>query len=105
MKKYRVSTELKPYIRKILIQSYHSCRMSKDDDGQEWCETDASSGVFHRIVQRAKCEKATDETGVFQVTAKEAANEYRLNMLLDQANATSYQIIDDKDGIRRTRYV
>ena len=43
-----------------------------------------SSDTFHKIVQRAKCEKLTKETGVFHVTNRERNNELYLTYLLDQ---------------------
>lgn len=100
MKKYRVSQALKPYIRRLLIKSFHSCRMTEDEDGQIWCMTNMSSDSFHRLVQRAKCEKVTEEIGIFQVTAKEAKNPLLLNLLLKDAGTTTYQVIDDRDGAR-----
>lgn len=100
MKKYRVSEQLKPYVRRILIRSFYKCSIAKDESGVLWCFTNASSDVFHRIVQRAKCEKATKETGIFQVTAREANNALLMPILLEQAKTTSFQVIDDKKGER-----
>lgn len=74
MKKYRVSKELKKYVRRVLIRSFYKYHFITDDEGQCWCVTNATSDAFHQIVQRAKCEKATEETGVFMVTAKERNN-------------------------------
>ena len=100
MKKYKVSKGLKPYVRRILARSYHKYHMVTDGNGQIWCETDVSSDTFQRIVQRAKCEKRTEETGVFQVTAREANNRFLLNSLLKQAHTTAFAVIDDRDGSR-----
>lgn len=101
MKMYRVSNDLKKYVRRVLLRSYYKCKFSTDKDGQIWCFTNASSDVFHMIVQRAKCEKKTKETGIFQVTAKEADNAVMLTALLQQNQASTYQVIDDNEGIRR----
>ena len=82
MKKYRVSKELKKYVRRVLIRSFYKYHFITDDEGQCWCVTNATSDAFHQIVQRAKCEKATEETGVFMVTAKERNNVKMLSSLL-----------------------
>lgn len=96
MKKYKISEELKPYIRKILIRSFYQCKMTKDADNNLFCITNASSDTFHKIVQRAKCEKMSKETGSFYVTAKEAQNTMLLNCLLEQTGQKSFVVIDDK---------
>lgn len=101
MKKYRVSKELKKYVRRVLIRSFYKYHFITDDGGQCWCVTNATSDAFHQIVQRAKCEKATEETGVFMVTAKERNNVKMLSSLLKQNGVTSYQVIDDADASRR----
>ena len=90
MKKYRISKSMKPYIR----------RRIEEKDGQIWCHTNASSDTFHKIVQRAKCEKASSEDGIFYVTAKEANNALLLPVLLDQARTSVYRVIDDRQGER-----
>ena len=74
MKKYRVSKELKKYVRRVLIRSFYKYHFITDDEGQCWCVTNATSDAFHQIVQRAKCEKATEETGVFMVTVFPSAS-------------------------------
>lgn len=99
MKKYRISKSMKPYIRRILVRSFYRCRI-EEKDGQIWCHTNASSDTFHKIVQRAKCEKASSEDGIFYVTAKEANNALLLPVLLDQARMSVYRVIDDRQGER-----
>ncbi len=88
MKKYRVSKELK----KICAPSI---------DPKFFTNIILLQMMFHQIVQRAKCEKATEETGVFMVTAKERNNVKMLSSLLKQNGVTSYQVIDDADASRR----
>lgn len=102
MKNYKVSRELKPYVRRILLRSYYSCKMEREEHGYR-CYTNAPSDAFHQISQRAKCEKATHDTGIFQVTAKEANNACLLPILLDAAGTTTYQVLDDHEG-RRTAF-
>lgn len=103
MKKYRISKELKHYIRRTLFASFRPCKITTDANGQLWCETNASSNTFHKVVQRAKCEKRSKEDGVFYVTAKEAASPTLLDTMLRQRGITSYQVIDDRDGTRRLK--
>ena len=99
MRKYRISKDLKPYIRRILLRSFYQCHIEAHKDTL-WCHTNASSDTFHRIVQRAKCEKASSETGIFYVTTKEANNSLLLPVLLDQARTSVYRVIDDRQGER-----
>lgn len=96
MRKYRISPGLKKYVRKVLIRCFYSCRMEQED-GCWWCYTNASSDTFHRIVQRARCEKVSDETGTFYVTYSEAKDTLLMPLLLEQAKTNSYQIITDRE--------
>ena len=34
MKTYRVSSDLKNLVRRVLVRSFYSCRMTKDKNGQ-----------------------------------------------------------------------
>ena len=94
MNKYKVSKELRPYVMAVLLRSFYKCQVS-ETGGQCFCTTNASSDTFHRIVQRAKCEKVTEETGLFQIT-KEEKDSYVYVYLLEQAGKTAYQVINDK---------
>ena len=47
MKKYRVSKELKKYVRRVLIRSFYKYHFITDDEGQCWCVTNATSDAFH----------------------------------------------------------
>ena len=98
MKRYRVSTDLKKYLRRVLTMSRAQWRMVKDKDGQSWCITNLSSNHFHRLVQRAKCEKATEETGILHVTFKESINSAFVTLLMHERGVNSFRIIDDPDG-------
>ena len=100
MKKYKVSKELKPYIRRILVRSFYKCKLVPDTEGRYWCYTNANSDTFHRIVQRAKCEKKTKETGFLQFTAKEANNALFRSAMMDLTKESAYQVIDDASGER-----
>lgn len=74
--------------------------MREDEAGTLWCYTNASSDTFHKVVQRARCEKRTKETGIFFVTTREANNPIMMEELDKMHPGTGVQIIDDKDGTR-----
>ena len=95
MRKYRVRKELKPYVSRILTRSFYKCRMVEENNTL-FCINNAGSDTFHKIVQRAKCEKKSNESGSFYVTSREAKNTMLLNSLLQQAGETSFIVIDDK---------
>lgn len=56
MKKYRVSKELKKYVRRVLIRSFYKYHFITDDEGQCWCVTKARQMHFIRLysVQNVK---------------------------------------------------
>lgn len=96
MKHYKVSKELYPFVRRILTRGYHKFSFEETDEG--WlCITPISSDNFHKIIQRAKCEKKSRETGNFYVTAREHNNTLLLNALLEMGNQKSCIIIDDPE--------
>lgn len=105
MKRYRVSNDLKKYVRRVLMLFHANWRMVKDEDGQIWCITNLTSNHFHKIVQRAKCEKATDETGILHVTFEESCNEGFIAHLLHTRGKTAYTVIDDPHLIRKFTYM
>ena len=104
MKRYRVSPELKKYVRRVLTMSRAQWRMVKDETGEWWCITNLSSNHFHRLVQRAKCEKVTEETGVLHVTFTVSLNSAFVTLLMHERGVTSFRIIDDLDGKRSQTY-
>ena len=105
MKRYRVSNDLKKYVRRVLMLFHANWRMVKDKDGQIWCITNLSSNHFHKIVQRAKCEKASDETGIMHVTFKESCNGGFMAHMLHTRGQTAYVVIDDPHAIRELTYL
>ena len=105
MKRYRVSNELKKYVRRVLALSHAKWRMMKDEDGQVWCITNLTSNHFHKLVQRAKCEKATDETGILHVTFEESINGTFINSFLHVRGKGGYIVIDDPHLIRKFTYL
>lgn len=95
MKSYKVSNELKPYIRRILTRSFHTFKFEKS--GDQWiCRTPISSNSFHKIVQRAACEKKSKETGLFYVTPEERENSLLYTALMDSANQTTSVLLYEK---------
>ena len=105
MKRYRVSNDLKKYVRRVLMLFHANWRMVKDKDGQIWCITNLTSNHFHKIVQRAKCEKASDETGIMHVTFKESCNGGFMAHMMRTRGKNSYIVIDDPHLIRRLTYL
>lgn len=80
MKKYLVSRELKPYIRNILdrrMMEYHF----SSENGKYFCNISVPNEVFHRLVKRAACEKASSEAGVTYVTREECSSPMYLSRL------------------------
>ena len=96
MKRYKISKELKKYLRRVFVLGKLKWEVQKDENGQWWCITNISSNHFHRLVQRAKCEKATEETGVLHITYKESLNPAFATYLMHQVGTTSYCVIDAK---------
>ena len=98
MKKYKVSKELYPFVRKILTRGYHKFSFEKDETNGRWlCHTPISSDNFHKIIQRAKCEKKSKEDNVYYVTSRERNSTLLLMSLLEAANQKSYSVIDDAE--------
>lgn len=92
-KKYRVSADLKPFIRGVLIRGFYHVRFAKEDE-QWYCYTNCTSDAFHKVVQRAKCEKISKENGgALYVTEVEARNQGLINELMKQKGVNSYRIL------------
>ena len=92
-KKYKASLGLKKDIRRILIRGFYHVSFSVED-GQLYCCTNCPSDAFHKVVQRAKCEKQSEKDGVLYVTEAEAANVAFVTDLMRTKGVTSYLIID-----------
>ena len=89
--KFRISPELKPYIRAILAKREEKYRFKREDQ-QFYVLTDMSGVKFHNIVQRAKCIKLTNETGILHVTKRESENGELVEALKTEYKASSYVI-------------
>ena len=97
MKQYKVSKEMMPYVATVLTRGIHTFNFKETEDGDWICFTPISSDNFHRIVQRAKCEKKNEETGNFYVTSRERNDTLYLAALLEFSNKKSYSVIDDPE--------
>jgi capsular polysaccharide biosynthesis protein len=76
MKRYLVSPELKPYLRRIMdrrsLDYNFQCA-----DGKDYCNIYMSSNSFHKLIKRAACEKRSKEEGITFVTEEESSNPIR----------------------------
>lgn len=70
-RKFKVSAELKEYVRDVLARNGVSHRFVVDGE-QLYCVTTLSGERFHKVVKRAYCEKKTQETGVLHLTYQES---------------------------------
>lgn len=94
MKKYRVERTLIPYLRRVMLRGYHTCRFEKDEGSDKaWCHTSIPSDTFHKLVLRARCEKDTDEQGVVVVTADEYRNGLVRNQIMKMYGSHSCGIV------------
>lgn len=94
--KYKVDRKLKENLKRFLIRSYHVHFFSEDDKGQLWCEIGVTEDAFARILDRARCEKASNEDGgdTFYVTAREAIGGSFPTYMLDFLGRSSHSIAD-----------
>ena len=84
MKKYKVSRNLWPYIRKILIRRVRRYKVIREN-GEIFVQLTISNKEFHDIVKRALCEKETAESadGYVYITPEE---EYKTNIIAQELN-------------------
>lgn len=75
MRSYKVSNSLRPYVRRRLKKSLHSCTMFQDADGNWMCQTNASSDTFRAIVEMAKSDKESEEIGI-RIVPKSKINHF-----------------------------
>lgn len=88
MKRYLVSPELKPYLRRIMdrrsLDYSFQCA-----DGKDYCNIYMSSNSFHKLIKRAACEKRSKEEGVTFVTEEESSNPIRCAALKRELGVSS----------------
>ena len=90
-KKFKISPELKPYIRQLMARSEYHFRIKTEGD-QLYLITNISGTKFHNIVQRAKCMKLSEETGIMHVTKRESENSALVMSLQNEYHANSFVI-------------
>lgn len=85
-KTYRFREELEPYLFAVLSRGYYEFMvLSPENDpemyqahpckpGYALINTNAPSGAFHKMLQRAMCEQQDAEVGGFHITFKELWN-------------------------------
>ena len=91
-KKFKVSSELRKNIRSVLARMEIPHKFIRED-GQWFCETGISGEKFHKIVQRARCEKKTKEDNLLYLTYRESQNPLLVSALLEQFNSNGFVII------------
>lgn len=89
--RFKVKDELKPYVRCILIRREICHRFSQDND-QVYCEVQLTNEQFRNILERAYCEKLTEETGILHLTQRESDNVALSHALMKLYGKTSYVI-------------
>lgn len=89
--RFKISQELKPYIRQLMSRSENRFRI-KEEDGALYLYCDMSGTKFHNIVQRAKCMKLSEETGILHVTKRESEDNELVMSLQKEFNTHSYVI-------------
>lgn len=70
--KYCVPKELKKYIRRILCRCFYHFRFTENTDGNTYCYTNCSERAFEKVIDRAKCERLSEQNGMLCLTEREA---------------------------------
>lgn len=102
-KRYKVADDLTMYLSNVMTRCFHPHIIIKDESGQHWCYTNASSDVFHRLVKRARCEKRSDADGVCYMTYDEYVNpSFRISFIsfLERNSRRAYA--PEGDAIEKT---
>lgn len=92
---FKISEALKKYIRVVLTRlEIHHKFVRKDD--QWYCAIKMSGERFHEIVQRAMCEKRSEEDGVLYLTFRESQNPLLAQSLMKTFNSNGFCIISNQ---------
>lgn len=83
-------TELKTYIRKVLVRCFYEYRY---DSEKQTIMTNADPEAFRRIYARASCERLS-KGGNLIVTEEEASNMFYMASLMQQAGKNGYEILN-----------
>ena len=98
LKRYKINPDVKKYLRRVLVLARCKFRIRHDEDGNYYCYINLTSNHFHKLVLRARCEKATEETGMLHVTFEESCNEAFVTYLMAQRGVHSYAVVGDPSG-------
>lgn len=93
--RFKVSKFLRRYVKCILITGEIPHKFTCED-GQWYCETNISGTKFHKIVQRAICEKKTKEDGLFYLTHRESEDLSLSQALLERFGRNGYVVLGTK---------
>lgn len=95
MNTYKVEKEIYKHLRGLLTRSYHEFTFKKDDDGNWLCITPINEKNFELLLNRAACEKRSEEDGIYYITKKEHDNRILSMLLCRAAGVTCCAVIDD----------
>ena len=91
-KKFKVNKSLKEYVRNILDRE-NIRHFFRAEGEQLYCITSISGEKFHKIIQRAYCEKKSEETGLLYLTIRESKDVRESTRLMRMFNKTGFVII------------
>lgn len=95
MRKYKISPGLKNRIRKILLLREIPFKIESEGD-QIYVSVPLSGQRFHKIVQRARCEQLTEETGIMHLTKEESESDLKIAFLMHQYDKGSFVVKNSK---------
>ena len=81
-KRYRISDELRNNIEVIMKRTMNDYIISNDEHSGSYIWTNISSGKFHKVVCRARCELLYKKTGIFYFTQEEYDDAFLRTALL-----------------------
>lgn len=94
-RKFKISESLKSNIRYLLARQEIPFRI-KNEEETLYLYCGLSGMKFHHVVQRAKCMKLTEETGILHITKRESENDELVMSLLRENNTHCYVITGDE---------
>lgn len=79
MKTYKVSADIRPYLRRNLLRGCYSCRFFRDEKGVLRCKTNASSETFHKMIVFSRSDRDSEKYGIKYVPYNKINMELILN--------------------------
>ena len=79
MKTYKVSADIRPYLRRNLLRGCYSCRFFRDEKGVLRCKTNASSETFHKMIVFSRSDRDSEKYGIKYVPYNNVKMELILN--------------------------